>query len=220
MTQRTAHMDLVWEKEDTGDYYAAALPDIPGYPNPKGGPYHAVVSEDTVTTSGGWLLYIALRPGVDLYEQDFGIQPTETAEEMMQAVDNLSVEDIVDALEANGKEPWGNDDTVAARHASLGLEWERTGNGEWAKYLPAIPGYPGTQTEGNAQVIVQPTVDGFGFDIYILLSAGVDYIHLDNRDFDIPDTDTAEEMMQAVESLTIQDILDALTAIGWGPDDD
>lgn len=108
---------------------------------------------------------------------------------------------------------------MTQRTAALNLEWERTGNGEWAKNLPAIPGYPSTQTEGDAQVVVQPTGEGFGFDIYIIPGSGVDYIHLDNRDFGIPDTDTAEEMMDIVDNLSLRDIADMLDDMGYGPID-
>ena len=193
-TRRTAHMDLDWEKEDTGDYYAAALPDIPGYPNPKGGPYHAEVYPDTVTTSGGWMLYISMRPGVDLYEQDFGIQPTKTAEEMMQAVDNLSVEDIVDALEANGKEPWGGDDTTASRKAHFDLEWEKEEDGSYFAPLPYSYDayvYDAATVRGSSQT-------GWRFQI----TDG--YYILDDTDFGIPAASTAKEAMDEVEDLTFE----------------
>ena len=108
---------------------------------------------------------------------------------------------------------------MTQRTAALNLEWERTGNGEWAKNLPAIPGYPSTQTEGDAQVVVQPTGEGFGFDIYIIPGSGVDYIHLDNSDFGIPDTDTAEEMMDIVDNLSLRDIANMLDDMGYGPID-
>ena len=113
------------------------------------------------------------------------------------------------------------------RTASMSLDWKRDDEwDEWYANLPAIPGYYGTQTEGNAQVSVQPIGDGYGFDIFIIRTydlgvAGEDHIHLDNRNFGIPDTDTAEEMMGIVEErLTIEDIADALQAEGYMPNVD
>ena len=112
------------------------------------------------------------------------------------------------------------------RTASMSLDWKRDDEwDEWYANLPAIPGYYGTQTEGNAQVSVQPVSDGYGFDIFIIRTydldvAGEDHIHLDNRDFGIPDTETADEMKRAVESLSIEDIADALQAEGYMPNVD
>lgn len=113
------------------------------------------------------------------------------------------------------------------RTASMDLDWKRDDEwDEWYANLPAIPGYYGTQTEGNAQVSVQPIGDGYGFDIFIIRTydlgvAGVDHIQLDNRNFGIPNTDTAEEMMDIVEErLTVEDIADALQAEGWMPNVD
>lgn len=113
------------------------------------------------------------------------------------------------------------------RTASLNLNWKRYDEwDEWYANLPAIPGYYGTQTEGNAQIDIQPVGSGYGFDIFIIRTydlgaAGVDHIHLDNRDFDIPDTETADEMKNIVgEQLTVEDIADALQAEGYMPNVD
>lgn len=42
--------------------------------------------------------------------------------------------------------------------------------------------------------------------------------HLSNSDFDIPDTETADEMKQALERLTGEDVARALAEHGYKPD--
>ena len=40
------------------------------------------------------------------------------------------------------------------------------------------------------------------------------------EEFGIPDTDTAEEMMDAVESLSVEEIADKLAELGYAPDEE
>lgn len=106
------------------------------------------------------------------------------------------------------------------RTAGLDLEWAQWSNVEWGANLPAIPGYPGTQTEGNVYAVVGPSSvngDVYGFHIYISISYD-DNIGLDNVDFDIPGG-TPEEMMQAVDNLSLRDIENMLDEMGYGPID-
>lgn len=118
-TKRTAGMDLDWEQDDVAGSWFAELPAIPGYPcYPYANDlYHSVQVADQSGLEGtNWAFYMYLNlknEYVDLYNDDFGIPDTDTAEEMMDIVDNLSVQDIADVLQAKGYMPV--DDVTASR---------------------------------------------------------------------------------------------------------
>lgn len=257
MSQRIAHLDLDWtESHSTSpsgyDYvqYTANLPNIPGHQ----GPYHVSVLEQRhlPLSDVPYYEFVVVYDGLPdpvgtVSNEDFGIPDSDSAEEMMQAVENLSPQEIADALTAIGDVPLYGDDFAASRSASiehglkegkhmirqstkrfaaLDLDWKRDYEwNEWYANLPAIPGYPGTQTEGNAQVAVYSVKDGYCFEIIVVNAYDLpvtdgDHIYLYNSDFGIPDTGTEDEMMDIVEErLTPEMIADALQAKGYMPDD-
>ena len=238
MTQRTAHMDLEWEKEDTGDYYAAALPAIPGYPGTQTDNSVLIVVHP-VEDGYGFGITVAnvyYLPGVgdvpiDLYNDDFGIPDTDTADEMMAAVDNLTVADIADALQAKGYAP--DDDASASRKgkhmirkamkrtARLDLDWEHPDPEAWTAPLPYIPGYPCADGFSNSvEVVGQSDLEGTDWSFVMYLELQKESVNLYNEDFGIYDTVTAEQLMNEVENLTVADIADALAAKGYMPDED
>ena len=252
MTQRTAGLNLKWDYLPNG-FWHADLPTIPGYTYQTDPPVANVlpVYSRTGHPMGVWKLQMGFNTIVDggakLTNNSFGIPDTETAEEMMQAVDNLSVEEISQTLSDCGYYAYFPDepeyhhdgywDTLSgewieahkdarAKHASrriahMDLDWKKDYDyGDWEAPLPAIPGYPGTRYDGNVYAVVGPSVvngEADGFRLYISISYD-DNIVLDNRDFDIPDG-TADEMMAAVDNLSLRDIADMLDDMGYGPID-
>lgn len=240
MSQREAALDLEWAQWDNLEW-GANLPPIPGYPGTRyDGDVYAVVEPSAINGDAyGFHLYISISydDNIVLDNSDFDI-PNGTAEEMMAAVDNLSLRSIADMLDDMGYGPIDN--PTAARDASdqptLGLDWEHgdpalplrdleldwtrclDDYAEYEAYLPALPGYS-EMGDKDSLVYVAPRDGEYTFWMDIAVMQGR-IVTLTDRDFDIPSCGTADEMMQAVESLTIQDILDALTVIGWGPDDD
>lgn len=244
MTQREAErpagMNLDWHSTGVGTW-KADLPAIPGYTGADGnGSFVTVVyngqTELAVPYDADCTIFLSQGGVVNLNLWDmWAFDPFgPDAKDVMQAVDDLGVSDISDELKRMGYEPMiddDGDDATASRHAtrrtaSLDLDWKKDDEwNEWYANLPAIPGYPGTRTEGNAQIGVQPDVDGYYFNIYMINiydnpPAGVNDVYLYNRDFDISDTDTAEEMMDIVDNLSVQDIADALQAAGYMPEED
>ena len=221
-TRRKASMSLDWV--DMGDVYVADLPAVPGYQGSY--PDEARVSsrpkDDDV-----WLFEMLIGVGdkqVPLYNDDFGIPYGDSADEMMDAVENLNPQDIASVLEDCGFAP---DDATASRHASkrtarMDLNWEKDDEvGDWHANLPAIPGYPCADGFSNSvQVADQSCLEGTDWAFYMYLELQKETVHLYNEDFDIPDTDTAEEMMDIVENLDPQDIADVLAENGYMPDED
>lgn len=97
-------LNLDWKQ--CGDMYFAAMPEIPGHP---GLLYKILVQQ----YNHPWRWYawefalpLWLSPTATsaphLYNEDFGIPATSTAEAMMSAVDNLTTDDIVRVLAAKG----------------------------------------------------------------------------------------------------------------------
>lgn len=226
MTQRTAGLNLEW-KRVTPDQYRAVLPNIPDYTT--GSSDNFVEIDDT---GEDWMFSIWLELVGDipicLFNSDFGIPFGSSSEEMMQAVDNLSLRDIADMLDDMGYGPIDN--PTASRHASrrkanMNLDWEQDDvAGSWFAELPAIPGYPcypyANDLYHSVQVADQSGLEGTDWAFYMYLNLKNEYVDLYNEDFGIPDTATAEEMMQAVENLDPQEIADVLAENGYMPDED
>ena len=220
--KRTASMSLDWER--TGDdSYVAQLPPVPGYP----GTWYAAVDNFTgILDEGGWYLTIFNRPNPTIYLYDIpGIEiHAKTAEELMNIVEEwLTPEMIADALQAKGYMP--NVDVAAARKAekrtaSLDLDWKPNVDGDtYTAILPDVPGFP-VQDPSNwsthcAQVFQWP--DGWHFQISLLIQRPQDLATMDNDDFGIPNGATAEEMMQAVDNLNMDDIVFVLRQWGFLP---
>ena len=124
------------------------------------------------------------------------------------------------------------------RTASMSLDWEELGSDKegWHQYwslLPDIPGYPYADGFDGAVLVADhsddgddgPFVDGVypeetDWDFSMSLGLVDGDASLTNEDFGIPDTETADEMKRAVESLSIEDIADALQAKGYMPNVD
>ena len=223
-TRRAAGLgELDWEKN--GDDYVAQLPAIPGY---QGSYPDEVRVASRPKDDDVWLFEMLISVGdkqVPLYNYDFGIPYGGSADEMMDAVENLNPQDIASVLEDFGFAP--EEGTTAGRHAmrrkaDMNLDWEQDDvAGSWFADLPAIPGYPCADGYSNhVQVADQSGLEGTDWAFYMYLELQKETIHLYNEDFDIPDTDTAEEMMDAVENLDPQDIADALAAKGYMPDEE
>ena len=178
MNQRTAALNLEWSWIQNGFWYAD-LPTIPGYTYKTDPPCARVlpVYGATGKRKDEWKLNMGFNTivdgGVQLTNSSFGIPNTETAEEMMQAVDNLSVEEISQTLADHDYYAYFPDepeyhhdgyfDTLSgewiearkgarAKHAtrrtaSLDLDWHNPSEDTWQADLPAIPGYTGA--DGN-----------------------------------------------------------------------
>lgn len=258
MTQRTAHLDLDWvESHSTSpsgyDYvqYRADLPPIPGHQ----GPFHVSVLEQRNLPSSDvpYYEFVVTYDGLPdpvgtVSNEDFGIPDTDSAEEMMQAVENLSPQEIADALTAIGDVPLYGDNFDASRKASIehgetlrkgkhmirkatkrkagmSLDWEQDDvAGSWFADLPAIPGYPcypyANDLYHSVQVADQSGLEGTDWAFYMYLNLKNEYVDLYNDDFGIPDTDTADEMMDIVDNLDPQEIADVLAENGYMPDED
>ena len=254
-TRRTAHMDLDWvESHSTSpsgyDYvqYKADLPAIPGHQ----GPFHVSVLEQRHLpwSDVPYYEFVVTYDGLPdpvgtVSNEDFGIPDTDSAEEMMRAAENITPQEIADALTAIGDVPLYGNDFDASRKASieyegnakegnhmirkatkrkanLNLDWEQDDvAGSWFADLPTIPGYPCADGYSNhVQVADQSGLEGTDWAFYMYLELQKEPVHLYNEDFDIPDTDTAEEMMDIVDNLSVQDIADALQAAGYMPEED
>ncbi|MBQ5557748.1 MAG: hypothetical protein IIT36_04075 [Aeriscardovia sp.] len=104
----TNTLNLDWKHDDDiyWDLYFASMPEIPGHP---GLLYKILVRQyDHPWRWYKWefALPLWLSPTATsaphLYNEDFDIPATSTAEAMMTAVDNLTVDDIVRVLTAKG----------------------------------------------------------------------------------------------------------------------
>lgn len=113
--------------------------------------------------------------------------------------------------------------TATKRKAGMDLDWVKDDNDYFAE-LPAIPGYPcypyATDLYHSVQVADQSDLEGTDWAFYMYLNLKNEYVDLYNDDFGIPDTDTAEEMMNIVDNLSVQDIADVLQDKGYMPVDD
>lgn len=257
MSQRAASLNLEWSWIQNGFWYAD-LPTIPGYTYQTDPPCARVLPVYTATgkRKDEWKLEMGFNTIVDgnakLTNNSFGIPNTETAEEMMQAVDNLSVEEISQTLADHDYYAYFPDepeyqhngywDTLSgewiearkdarAKHATrrkadLGLQWyDETDDYDHLFYyadLPEIPGYTDVnENESYAQVYAMedysdiPETPGYekgkwGFRLLIDDIQGA--VNLYATDFDLPPAGSADEAMSMVDSLTIQDIQDAMGA--------
>ena len=110
----TEQMNFTWRKCPTGNIIAP-LPDIPGYPY--GGPFrffsHLVTlirpGWDTRNVKTVWTFDISvhLKSGgsAKLTNDDFHIPGTATMEELKQAVETLTVEEIAAKFQEKGYQP-------------------------------------------------------------------------------------------------------------------
>ena len=223
-----AALDLGWEQWSNLEW-GANLPPIPGYPGTRyDGNVYAVVGPASVNGDVyGFRLHISISydDNIVLDNSDFDIPDADTAEEMMDIVDNLSLRDIANMLDDMGYGPIDN--PTASRHAtrrtaSLDLDWEKDDEvGDWHANLPAIPGYPCAGGYSNhVQVADQSGLEGTDWAFYMYLELQKETVHLYNEDFGIPDTATAEEMMDIIENLSLEDIADALQAEGYMPEEE
>ena len=242
MTQREAHMDLEWRRTFPGQY-RAILPDIPGFTTGSDDNFVELDRED----SGSWMfsIWLDLVDGsqICLFNEDFDIPFGSSFEEMKQAVENLSIEDIVrkvveqadklvddeftdEELEASHQllNQYATARKNTRRTAALDLQWyEELDDYDHLFYyadLPEIPGYTdANENESYAQVCAMedysdiPESPGYekgkwGFRLLIDDIQGP--VNLYAADFTLPPAGSADEAMSMVDSLTIQDIQDAL----------
>lgn len=111
------------------------------------------------------------------------------------------------------------------------LDWEPFGKTYESRMNFNIPGYPFDHTHSK-MIIHRPSecrATGKGTEVvfkdewtcYFYFELKKDgytcLASLTNEDFNIPNTMTAEEMMQAMGKLTPQDIANAILASGWKP---
>lgn len=217
MTQRTAALNLEWAQWSNVEW-GANLPPIPGYPGTRyDGNVYAVVGPSVVNgEADGFRLHISISydDNIVLDNRDFDISDG-TADEMMAAVDNLSLRDIADMLDDMGYGPIDN--STASRHASkrtasMDVDWWKTSADTWAADLPAIPGYP-KPGGGHYHVGLYDIVNddheiiGYGFSLNIVGPTGA--VTLWNDDFGFGYADTEEDAMQEVESLSPEEIAQA-----------
>ena len=108
---------------------------------------------------------------------------------------------------------------------SMNLEWRHCQTGNWIAPLPAIPGYPyggPFHFFSHLVTLLHPGWDTkdvktvWTFDISLHLKTGGTAV-LTNEDMDIPGTATVEEMKQAVENLTVEEIAAAFTKKDYQP---
>ena len=196
MSQREAALNLEWRRIFP-DEYRAILPDIPGLTTSSDDN-----SVDIQGISGSWMftIWLDLVCGfpVCLFNKDFDIPNGSSFEEMKQAVENLSIEDITrkvveqaDKLvddeftdeELEAFHQLLNQYATASRHASkrtadLDLDWWQTSAGMWAADLPEIPGFPcapGRYWHVSITSMYSDDTDeflGYGFNIGILDAHG------------------------------------------------
>lgn len=110
----TEKMNPNWRECQTGNIIAP-LPDIPGYPI--GGPFHFFSHLVTLVRPGWdtrnvktvWTFDISLHlqtgGTATLTNEDLNIPGTKTADELKQAVENLTVEDIAAKFKEKGYGP-------------------------------------------------------------------------------------------------------------------
>lgn len=227
MSQRAAALNLEWAQWNNVEW-GANLPPIPGYPGTRyDGNVYAVVSPSVVNgEADGFHLHISINAddNIVLDNSDFNI-PNGTAEEMMAAVDNLSLRDIADMLDDMGYGPIDN--PTASRHASkrtasMDVDWWKTSADTWAGTLPEIPGFPkpgGGHYHVGLDTIVNDDheIIGYGFSLNIVGPTGA--VTLWNDDFGFGYADTEEEAKQEVESLSPEMIAQAAEDAGLEPVD-
>lgn len=113
------------------------------------------------------------------------------------------------------------------RTASMDLDWEMVDGPAmtyWLAELPAIPGYPDSApdvADGGAIAEVFPgsaELGGYTFFLSIAVPDNAQCV-LTNEEFHIPNADTAEEAMDEVESLSLEEISDKVAESGYAPTD-
>lgn len=106
----------------------------------------------------------------------------------------------------------------------MNLTWHKCQTGNHMATLPYIPGYPygSSFTLAHVVTLVHPgwdtrnVKDVWTFEISLDLKSG-GTAKLTNDDFHIPGTATMEELKQAVEQLTVEDIAAKFLEKGWQP---
>lgn len=107
----------------------------------------------------------------------------------------------------------------------MNLTWRKCQTGNHIAILPTIPGYPidgPFQAFSHMVTLVRPgwytqnVTDKWTFEMSLTLKNGVEAT-LTNDDFNIPGTVTVEEMKQAVETLTVEEIAAAFQKEGYEP---
>ena len=108
---------------------------------------------------------------------------------------------------------------------SMNLDWRKCQTGNWIAPLPDIPGYPyggPFRFFSHLVTLIRPCWDTknvktvWTFDISLHLKSGGS-AKLTNDDFHILGTATMEELKQAVEQLTVEDIAAKFLEKGWQP---
>ena len=108
---------------------------------------------------------------------------------------------------------------------SMNLEWRECQTGNWIAPLPDIPGYPyggPFRFFSHLVALIRPgwdtrnVTDVWTFDISLHLQDG-GTTTLTNEDMNIPGTATVEEMKQAAENLTVEEIAAAFTKKDYQP---
>ena len=108
---------------------------------------------------------------------------------------------------------------------SMNLDWRKCQTGNWKAMLPDIPGYPyGGPLLSFAHCVwltrpgwnTKDITDVWTFTIGLHLKDGRS-VELTNEDLNIPGTATMEELKQAVERLTVEDIAAAFQKKGYEP---
>lgn len=231
-TRRAASLDLNWWQTSAGSW-AADLPAIPGYPTPGGGYYHVglydIVNDDHEIIGYGFTLNIVGPTGaVTLWNDEFGFGYADTEDEAKQEVESLSPEMIAQAAADHGVLPWA--DGVVSRKgkhmerkgtrrtASLDLEWMNPSEDVYQADLPAIPGYTGA--DGNDSfVTVTYDNDGGVEAVATIFPTQGGVVNLDCWDIlgFIPEDETLEDVMQAVDDLDVYDISYQLDKMGIEP---
>lgn len=225
-TRRKASLDLQWYDEiDDYDhlFYYAELPEIPGYTDVDENESYAQVYlmedySDIPGTpgyeKGKWgfrLLIDDIQGPVNLYAADFNLLPAGSADEAMNMVDSLTIQDIQDAMGAG--EP-----VTARRTASMDLTWVKN-DGDPVLYealLPPIPGY----TQDDSDLTVDNTAVAYVYQDRIAGYWDCDIIY--GRDmFGVTESNlghalgrSADEMMMFINSLTPETIAEVLDEYG------
>ena len=222
--RRTASMNLDWFEGAKDIWQADNLPAIPGYT-----PWSAVFTiflyhqgGDAAVNVNCWDI-----PGFDPID--------DTAEAVMQAIDNLDVYDISNELKREGYEPMVDEDgeyVVASRRtAHMDLDWVSVDDSYIAN-MPDIPGYKFDPVQSFVSIDTEfgPTwecifnIDGLDnvpeSAAFMRWDDGVMSVWITSHDLGIRNTHTAQEMMDIIENLSPEDIAQELMNLGIEPVND
>ena len=240
MTQRTAHMDLEWHNPSE-DAWQADLPAIPGYTNADGNDSFVTVVYDDDGSDTPWEAVATIFPSqggvvnLDCWTM-MGFDPMgESADDVMQAVDDMDVYDFSYALEGKGIEPMVDEDgeyVVASRRtAHMDLDWVSVDDSYIAN-MPDIPGYKFDPVQSFVSIDTEfgPTwecifnIDGLDnvpeSAAFMRWDDGVMSVWITSHDLGIRNTHTAQEMMDIIENLSPEDIAQELMNLGIEPVND